>query len=141
MVSRGEESKKAITGMIENRKTEAVYKALSGDYKGAVESLGAGLHTIQDKVAHEGKPLLAHGGEGKNDADPAKLSQAEAESTQFLSDFEAAVIKAVGPEKGATIIQNVKTAGDTSAESERQKSGILETKEKKLDGKNPKSGT
>jgi RHS repeat-associated protein len=104
-----------ILRVVQSRHNESVQRALAGDFQGAARSLGAGLHTIQDFVAHEGKRLIDHGltEDMRNDRDPIKVTQAYLQSQQFLSDFEAAVIKAVGPEEGARIIEGVKSADDS----------------------------
>jgi len=118
--SKTQEGLNKIHASINASKNEAVDKAVKGDYKGAAKALGEGLHTAQDLAAHQGGTLAGHGrDESKNDNDPNKTSQAQNQSEQFLKSFEAAVIKAVGPEKGAEIINQVKKAGENSESDEQ----------------------
>jgi RHS repeat-associated protein len=107
-----------ILGVIGQRKNEAVQKAIAGDVQGALQSLGAGLHTVQDFVAHEGKRLIDHTRteDAQHDRDPAMVTNAYLQTTQYLSGFEAAIIQAVGAEKGQEIISAVKGGHPVAAD-------------------------
>lgn len=109
-----------IMKVLENREKDAVQSAVKGDYKQAIEAIGAGEHTAQDFAAHQADQLWQHPSEVVNDNDPAKVSQGEISSGVFLQRVENAIIKQVGQEKGAEIIQHLKSAGDEQKKEDKK---------------------
>lgn len=101
-----------IQGVIDSRLANAVDAAVRGDYSEALRELGQGLHTVQDLVAHQGEPLIRHGGESKNDKSFDKIRLARKESYNFLDAFGKKIKTRLGEKKGQEIIDRIRETGE-----------------------------
>lgn len=56
--------------------------------------------------------LITHGWESSNNNDAQKVTKAQIDTEAYLSSFDAAIIKALGPEKAEEVLDRVRHAGD-----------------------------
>jgi len=111
----------ATAKVITDRLESAVTAAVKGDYASALDSLGQGTHTVQDLQAHGMMYLEEHPtSEVSIDNDSQKVQDAQIGTADFLGAFDAAVIRAVGDEKGQKILDEVKNYKPKKAEKEKE---------------------